>query len=653
MASVDGGSASGLPTTGSLLHWADVVVITGYFVLVLTVGIWSSRQMSRSGSISSYFLAGRSMNFGLVGASLFASNIGSGHFIGLAGSGAASGIGIGAYELNACFICLILGWIFVPVYIASGIYTMPEYLHRRYGGQRIRIYLSVLTLLLYVFTKISADLYAGAIFIEQSLRWDLYVSVVILLVIAAVFTVTGGLNAVIWTDFVQCVIMLAGAFSLLVVVLVRVGGYKELIEQFPLAKPKVVKANATHCSDVPKNFLHLLRGADDPELPWPGVLFGLSVSSIWYWCADQVIVQRVLASKNYSHAKAACVVSGYLKLLPMFLMVLPGMAARILFPDEVGCVDPDICERVCGSRQGCTNIAYPKVVIELMPAGLRGLMLAVMMAALMSSLTSIFNSSSTIFTIDVWKTYRPKSSEAELVIVGRIFTVGMIIVSLFWVPIIKASKGSQLMHYIQSITSYLAPPIASTYFLGVMTQRANEKGAFWGLVFGLVIGMTRFILGFFVFPSVECGEVDLRPSFIKDVHYLHFGLILFVLCIAITMTISYFTDPVSQHRLYRLTYALRNNVQERLSSDAVDGKIELEFEAERAKNEPQLIRSLKKVCCIAPTGMDDGSLMSLAEIQIREKQMISLNETPWMRTSTTVASLVLAGITIFLWGFYA
>ncbi|XP_055329529.1 sodium/glucose cotransporter 4-like [Paramacrobiotus metropolitanus] len=640
---------------GSLLHWTDVVVITGYFVLVLAVGIWSSRQTVRSGSISNYFLAGRSMNFVLVGTSLFASNIGSGHFIGLAGSGAATGIGIAAFELNAVFITLLLGWIFVPVYIAAGIYTMPEYLQKRYGGQRIRIYLSLLTLFLYVFTKISADLFAGAIFIEQSLQWDLYLSAAVLLFIAAFFTITGGLSAVIWTDFVQCVIMLAGAMSLLVVVMVKVGGYQSLISQFPLVKPTEIWPNRTECTHVPKNFLHLLRDAQDTELPWPGIVFGLSISSIWYWCSDQVIVQRVLASKNFSHAKASCVVAGYLKLLPMFFMVFPGMAARVLFPDEVACVNPDVCERVCGSRLGCTNIAYPKIVLELMPQGLRGLMLAVMMAALMSSLTSIFNSSSTIFTIDIWKSCRQTASETELVIVGRIVTGVMILVSFLWVPIIKATQGSQLMHYIQSITSYLAPPIAAVYFLGVFTTRINEKGAFWGLIVGLMLGIVRFILEFFVYPSVPCGEIDRRPSIIKDIHYLHFGLILFLLCVCVIVSVSLLTESPDQRPLARVTFMTRHNpVSKRYEADDMDpnphDKTDMDMLETQVVEPKTWIQKCGSICCITEPS---PTTLSEAEIQEQEQRMVSLNENIIMKRASTVAALFLMVIGIFCFGFFA
>ncbi|GFU52894.1 hypothetical protein NPIL_363712 [Nephila pilipes] len=414
-----------------------------------------------------------------VGASLFASNIGSGHFIGLTGSGASSGIGIAGFELNAMFVVLILGWFFVPVYMASGVYTMPEYLRKRFGGQRIRIYLSVLALLLYIFTKISSDLYAGAIFINQSIKLDLYGSVFCLLAIAALFTIAGGLSAVIWTDFAQTVLMLIGATGLAVMSIAKVGGYSELVQNFKdiIVNDSYVGYNSKNesCSAVPENYMNLLRAPYDSELPWTGMVFGLTINAIWYWCSDQVIVQRALSAKDLSHAKGGCILAGYLKLLPLFLLVFPGMAARILFPNEIACSDPMKCKEICGSELGCTNIAYPKLVLELMPAGARGLMISVMLAALMSSLTSIFNSSSTIFTIDIWTRVRKEASETELLVVGRVFVLLLVAVSIVWIPIVEASQNSQLFHYIQSVTSFLAPPVCAVYILAITFERVNEE----------------------------------------------------------------------------------------------------------------------------------------------------------------------------------
>ncbi|KAB7502088.1 Sodium/myo-inositol cotransporter 2, partial [Armadillidium nasatum] len=377
-----------------------------------------------------------------VGASLFASNIGSGHFIGLAGSGASSGIGVTGFELSAIFGLVLLGWVFVPVYLNSGIYTMPGYMRERFGGQRIGVYLSVLSLMLYIFTKISADLYAGALYIQLALNktgieW-FYFGILIVLGVAAIFTITGGLTAVIWTDFLQTLLMIVGAFTLMGFAFNKVGGYNSLIQKYPKALANIRYQNKS-CGDPPDYYMNLFRpsqpGASD--IPWTGMVFGQPIKVIWYWCTDQVIVQRTLASKNLTHAKGGCILASYLKLLPMWLIVFPGMVSRVLFPDRVGCSDPDECMKICGSPKGCSNIAYPELVIKLLPPGLSGLMLAVMMAALMSSLTSIFNSSSTIFTMDIWKKFRKNPREIELLIVGRMFVLILVVISVIWIPIIQ------------------------------------------------------------------------------------------------------------------------------------------------------------------------------------------------------------------------
>lgn len=550
------------------LFWEDAVVIAVYFVMVLGVGAWSSIRSKRD-SVSGYFLASRSMHWIPVGASLFASNIGSGHFIGLSGSGASSGIAIAGFELNAMFVVLILGWFFVPVYMASGVYTMPEYLRKRFGGQRIRIYLSVLALLLYVFTKISADLYAGAIFINQAIRLDMYASVLTLLAVAALFTIAGGLSAVIWTDFAQTILMLLGALVLTVLSLGEVGGYNKLIEDF-----KNVSIDATSlgfnalnesCSKVPDSYMHMLKSPSDPEYPVTGMTIGLTISAVWYWCSDQVIVQRALSAKNLSHAKAGCILAGYLKILPLFLLVLPGMASRVLFPNEIACSNPTKCKDICGSELGCTNIAYPKLVLELMPAGARGLMISVMLAALMSSLTSIFNSSSTIFTMDIWRRIRKQASETELLIVGRIFVLILVGISIIWIPIVQAAQNSQLFHYIQSVTSYLAPPVCAVYVLAIVFRRVNEQGAFWGLMVGLVVGMIRFIWEFsYTVPSCASGLPDPRPAIISKVHYLHFGILLFIISSIVTIAVSLLTQPIAKMHLYRLTFWNRHSKDVRI-----------------------------------------------------------------------------------------
>uniref|UniRef100_A0A8C1RDT6 Sodium/mannose cotransporter SLC5A10 n=1 Tax=Cyprinus carpio TaxID=7962 RepID=A0A8C1RDT6_CYPCA len=458
-----------------------------------------------------------------IGASLFASSEGSGLFIGLAGTGAAGGIAVAGFEWNATYVLLALAWIFVPVYVSSGIVTMPEYLGRRFGGERIRMYLSALSLMLSVFTKISTDLYSGALFVQVCLGWNLYLSTVLMLVVTALYTIAGGLAAVIYTDTLQTFIMIIGAVILTITAFNKIGGYSNLESVYLKAVPSKIIPNTT-CHLPRPDAMHLFRDPVHGDLPWPGMTLGLTILATWYWCTDQVIVQRSLSAKNLSHAKGASIFASYLKMLPMIFIILPGMISRALYPDTVACVDPEECVKVCGAEVGCSNIAFPKLVIELMPSGLRGLMIAVMMAALMSSLTSIFNSSSTLFTMDIWKKYRRGASEKELLLVGRL-TVILVVISVVWIPILQNANSGQLYVYIQSVTSYLAPPVTAIFVMAVFWKRTNEAGAFWGLMVGLVVGLTRMVLEF-AFPPPRCGVFDPAPSVLRSVHYLHFAIIL-------------------------------------------------------------------------------------------------------------------------------
>uniref|UniRef100_A0A8C2GA53 Sodium/glucose cotransporter 1 n=1 Tax=Cyprinus carpio TaxID=7962 RepID=A0A8C2GA53_CYPCA len=534
---------------------ADISVIVIYFLVVLAVGIWAMVRTNRA-TVGGFFLAGRSMVWWPIGASLFASNIGSGHFVGIAGTGAAAGIAIGGFEWNVC--------------LTESIVTMPEYLKKRFGGQRIRIYLSVLSLFLYVFTKISADMFAGAIFINQALGLNIYLAVIILLLITALYTVTGGLAAVIYTDTLQTIIMVVGSFILMGFAFNEVGGYENFKDRYMTAIPSVVGVNISEECYTPRaDSFHIFRDPLSGDLPWPGLIFGLTIQAGWYWCTDQVIVQRCLSAKSLSHVKAGCILCGYLKLLPMFLMVFPGMISRVLYPDEIACVDPKECDYYCGASVGCSNIAYPKLVVDLMPNGLRGLMLSVMLASLMSSLTSIFNSASTLFTMDIYTKIRSNAKEKELMIAGRVFMLFLIGVSIAWIPIVQSAQSGQLFDYIQSITSYLAPPIAAVFTLAIFCKRVNEPGAFYGMCIGLLVGLARMITEF-AYGTGSCVSPSNCPTIICGVHYLYFALILYSLSCILILCISLMTKPIDDKHLYRLCWSLRNSTEERIDLEKDD-----------------------------------------------------------------------------------
>ncbi|XP_023043473.1 sodium/glucose cotransporter 4 isoform X2 [Piliocolobus tephrosceles] len=670
------------------LHAYDISVVVIYFVFVIAVGIWSSIRANR-GTIGGYFLAGRSMSWWPIGASLMSSNVGSGLFIGLAGTGAAGGLAVGGFEWNmrksrsggdrgiharshgrtgATWLLLALGWVFVPVYIAAGVVTMPQYLKKRFGGQRIQVYMSVLSLILYIFTKISTDIFSGALFIQMALGWNLYLSTAILLVVTAVYTIAGGLAAVIYTDALQTVIMVGGALVLMFLGFQDVGWYPGLEQRYRQAIPNVTVPNTTCHLPRPDAF-HLLRDPVSGDIPWPGLIFGLTVLATWCWCTDQVIVQRSLSAKSLSHAKGGSVLGGYLKILPMFFIVMPGMISRALFPDEVGCVDPDVCQSICGARVGCSNIAYPKLVMTLMPVGLRGLMIAVIMAALMSSLTSIFNSSSTLFAIDVWQRFRRKATEQELMVVGRVFVVFLVVISILWIPIIQSSNSGQLFDYIQAVTSYLAPPITSLFLLAIFCKRITEPGAFWGLMSGLGVGLVRMILEF-SYPAPACGEVDRRPAVLKDFHYLYFALLLCGLTAIVIVIVSLCTTPIPEEQLTRLTWWTRNCPLSELEKEAHESTPEISERpagqcpagggaAENSspgQEQPEApSRSWGKLLWSWFCGLSGApeQALSPAEKAALEQKLTSIEEEPLWRHVCNINAVLLLAINIFLWGYFA
>uniref|UniRef100_A0A8C7ILN8 Solute carrier family 5 member 9 n=1 Tax=Oncorhynchus kisutch TaxID=8019 RepID=A0A8C7ILN8_ONCKI len=616
------------------LEALDIVVVVVYFVFVLVVGIWSSVRANR-GTVGGYFLAGRSMTWWPIGASLMSSNVGSGLFIGLAGTGAAGGIAVGGFEWNVTWVLIALGWIFVPVYISAGVVTMPEYLKKRFGGQRIRIYMSVLSLILYIFTKISTDIFSGALFIQVSLGWDLYLSTVVLLLVTALYTIAGGLTAVIYTDALQTVIMVIGAFVLMFIAFDKVGWYEGLLEQYKEAIPTLTVPNTT-CHLPRSDAFHILRDPVTGDLPWPGLLFGLTVLATWVWCTDQVTVQRSLSAKNLSHAKGGSVLGGYLKVLPMFFIVMPGMISRALYPtmDPL----PDIQQWYCPC--------------------MRGLMIAVMMAALMSSLTSIFNSSSTLFTMDIWQRVRPQASEPELMVVGRVFILVMVVLSILWIPIIQSANSGQLFDYIQAITSYLAPPITAVFIMAIFWRRVNEQGAFWGLIVGLAVGLVQMVL-VFVYGTPSCGEIDIRPAFIRDVHYLYFALILLALTGLVITAVSLCTPAIPEHHLHRLTWWTRHSKEPRIDFNdpwttkprtpprTPDPRVGEEAAVE---GRPCWKRTGMWLCGLSGP---EKKKLTLEEKNDLELKLTSIEEEPIWRNVCNANALILLSINVFMWGYFA
>uniref|UniRef100_F6UAW0 Low affinity sodium-glucose cotransporter-like n=1 Tax=Monodelphis domestica TaxID=13616 RepID=F6UAW0_MONDO len=635
---------------------ADISVIVIYFLVVFAVGIWAMLRTSRA-TVGGFFLAGRDMVWWPIGASLFASNIGSSSFIGLGGTGAASGIGVTLIETNGLLLVLVLGWLFVPIYIKAGVVTMPEYLMKRFGGKRIQIYFSLISLFSCVAMKISSDMFSGAIFINLALGLDLYLAIFILLVITAFFTIAGGLASVIYTDALQTVIMLIGSFILTGYAFAEVGGYEAFTEKYMKAIPSVITdKNVTlnpECYTPKEDSFHLFQDPITGELPWPGILIGMNLVSVWYWCADQVMVQRCLSGKSLSHVKAGCILCGCLKLLPLFLMVMPGMISRILYPDEVACVVPSECEKHCGISVGCSNIAYPKLVMELMPDGLRGLMLSAMLASLMSSLTSIFNSASTLFTIDIYTKIRKQASERELLIAGRVFIIVLIALSIAWIPVVQAGQNGELVQYVGSISTYIGSPISAVFLLAIFCKRVNEQGAFWGLVFGFAVGLTRMIAEF-AYGTGTCMSTTQCPSIICGWHYSYFAIVLFTLTVLVILGISLMTKPIPDVHLYRLCWTLRNSQEERIDLNPEQyGQQEAGEQEEEADPEESpgcFKRTWDLLCGLEPK---KGPKLTKEEEAALKKKLTDTSEKPFWRNVVNVSVILLLTVYVFYHGYFA
>nr|CAX69325.1 solute carrier family 5 (inositol transporters), member 3 [Schistosoma japonicum] len=354
-------------------------------------------------------------------------------------------------------------------------------MRNRFGGSRIQIYLAIMSLFLYIFTKISVNLYSGSLFLTEALEWNTWLSIIILLSITAIITVTGFIKV---GGFQGLLTAYGGAIAEvnisssegenLLSTMILTAEAKNITSLIQLSSEPTVDSRLK-CALPSRKAFKLLREIDDPDMPWLGFLFGQTPSSIWYWCADQMMVQRTLAAKSLSHAQGATLMTGIIKQFPLFIIVIPGMISRVLYPNEIGCFPGSDCLAVCGHRNGCSNMAYPKLVVDLMPSGLRGLMLTVMIAALISDLTSIFNSASTLFTVDVYQKWRSSAQNTELMIVGRAFVIVLVALSVAWIPIIQHFQGDELYIYIQAIAAYLTPPIASVYLCAVLWKRCNEK----------------------------------------------------------------------------------------------------------------------------------------------------------------------------------
>lgn len=496
-----------------ILGVIDWVVVALYFVVIGGISIWTIRK--KKDSPTDYFLANRNLGWFVIGASILASNVGSEHIVGLAGTGAKSGLVMGHYELHS-WIVLMLGWVFVPFYMRSRVFTMPEFLERRYNV-KARWLLSIIQLLSYVIAKASVTIYAGAVVFNSFLGVDFWTGAVVLIVITGLYTIFGGLRAVMYTEALQAIVLLGGSIILTISGLIELGGWNNLV------------------GAVTKDHLNMFLPLSNPDFPWLGILFASPIVGIWYWCTDQHIVQRCLAGRNEQQARRGTIFAAYLKLLPFFVFLIPGLMAYALA--QSGKI------HLAQSDQ-----AFPTLVKALLPVGLRGILAGGILAALMSSLASVYNACSTLFTLDIYQKIRPLSTERHLVKVGRIATGVVVVLGMVWIPVMRGISDI-LYQYLQSVQSYLAPPIAAVFLLGVFSRRINGTGALTGMVSGFIIGMMRIAL-----ELARNHLSGILYSF-ATINFLYFCILLFLFSIVVMVVVSLLTAKPSEEQLNGLTYA--------------------------------------------------------------------------------------------------
>ena len=510
----------------------DWVIIFMYFILLAMIVRWVLRHKKED--TSDYFLSGRGETWLAVGAGIFGANIGSEHLVGLAGAGASSGMAMAHWEMQGWMI-LILGWVFVPFYAHSKVFTMPEFLLKRFN-RRASSTLSFITLIGYVIAKVSVAAYTGGIFLEAVFGINtihgisfFWIAAILTVVITGIFTIAGGMKSILLISVIQTPILIVGAFLILFL-----GLYK-------LGEGHVIQgwANMVHSAGSKMNLVH--TNPKDPlysQFPGVSVIFGAAIIGFWYWVTDQAITQRVLSAKNMHHARTGSIFSGYLKLLPVFMFLVPGIIAAAL--------------RAHGDLMFVgDDKAYGSLVAYLLPMGIKGIVVVGFLAALMTSLAATYNSAATLYTIDFYKPKHPHDSEKKLVLVGRLATLVVVILGVIWIPLMK-DIGDVLYEYLQKVQSLIAPAIAAVFIMGVFSRKITPKAGEWGLITGFVIGMLRLLL------------LILKPApfqWFLDINWLNFSIFLFFFTMALMVVISFFTKPAGEEQLQGYTYFSQTHEQ--------------------------------------------------------------------------------------------
>src|SRR6266480_548104 len=544
----------------------DWLIVAGYFAAIAALTSWVMKR--RRDTTDDYFLAGRHLGWFIVGASIFASNIGSEHVVGLAGAGATSGVALAHYELHA-WCLLVLGWLFVPFYSRALVYTMPEFLGRRFSPTA-RWVLSVITLVAHVFTKFAVSIFAGGVVFatllpEVSLRLggatfnSFWIGLFDVLVLTGLYTVLGGMRAVAYTDAVQTFVLVIGSGLLTLFGLAKLGGWHELRhaldpDLFNLWKPLVPAGMEGTWAPVKET--GRIAWYFNGNYPWLGMLFCAPIIGLWYWCTDQYIVQRALGAKDERTARRGSIFAAYLKLSPVFLFIIPGLIALALaktgrapglgaMVDAQGNVIPQAAQA-----------AFPLMVRNLLPEGLRGIVVAGLLAALMSSMAGAFNASSTLFTMDLYTKFRPNASQHQLVWVGRAATAAMVVISLLWIPVIQGAHS--LYDYLQGVQGYLAPPIFTVFVFGIFNRRLNTKGCLAALIVGFVLGVFRLAVDTPVSLRLAGFADGYAPGsflwIVNNLYFQYYSVFIFIVSVVVMFVVSHLTAPPAPEQLAGLTY---------------------------------------------------------------------------------------------------
>ncbi|MBP5332545.1 MAG: sodium:solute symporter [Bacteroidales bacterium] len=517
----------------------DWIVIAIFFVAMVWI-VWNVSRKKKETS-GDYFLSGRTATWIAIGASIFASNIGSEHLIGLAGAGATSGMAQAHWEIQGWMI-LILGWVFVPFYQRSMVYTMPEFLEKRYNGESRGI-LTYISLASYVLTKVSVTVLAGGLALNTLLGINFWVAALALVIITAIYTVIGGMESVLKTSVLQTPILLIGSLVILWLGLKELGGWNAMMD--------ICGAQAVN--DHSDSMTTLMRSAQDKAFPWYGALFGSAIIGFWYWCTDQFIVQRVLSGKDQKEARRGTIFGAYLKMLPVFLFLIPGMIAFALTKKPDSAIGAQLAaallpDAATGALQN-PDLAFPMLVNTLLPVGLKGVVICGILAALMSSLASLYNSSAMLYTIDIYKRRHPDTDEKKLVRIGRIATVVVVVLGVLWIFVIQA-MGKSLYDYIQSIQSLLAPAIAAVFLLGVCWKKTSPKAGMWTLIAGLVLGFTRLVT-MIINPAAH----NVFTYIFNEMNVYAFGVWTFLFCVVLAIVVTLFTKKPAPEQIQGLCFS--------------------------------------------------------------------------------------------------